>query len=115
MLEPLLGSVNREKVLLYLYGRNEGYAREIAAFFKTDLSPIQKQMERLEEGGVLYSRNVGKTRLYGLNPRYPFLAELKILLKKTLSFYPPDEKENLVIIRKRPRRKGKHPRRGSGA
>ncbi len=107
MLEPLLGSVNREKVLLYLYARNEGYAREISAYFKTDLSQIQKQMERLEEGGVLYSRNVGKTRLYGLNPRYPFLAELKALLEKTLLFYPPDEKERLTIFRRRPRRKGK--------
>jgi DNA-binding MarR family transcriptional regulator len=107
MLEPLLGSVNREKVLLYLYGRDEGYAREIAAFFKTDLSQIQKQMERLEKGGVLYSRNVGKTRLYGLNPRYPFLTELKALLEKALSFYPPDEKERFTIFRRRPRRKGK--------
>jgi predicted RNase H-like HicB family nuclease len=107
MLEPLLGSINREKVLVYLYCRNEGYSREIAAFFKTDLSQIQKQMERLEGGGVLYSRKLGKTRLYGLSPRYPFLNELKTLLDKTLSFYPIDEKEKLVIVRRRPRRKRK--------
>jgi predicted transcriptional regulator len=107
MLEPIFGSANRERVLLYLSSRNEGYAREISAFFKTDLSQIQKQMERLEEGGVLYSRNAGKTRLYGLNPRYPFLKELKTLLEKTLSFYPPDEKARLTIFRTRPRRKGK--------
>ena len=107
MLEPLLGSIKRENVLMYLYGRDEGYAREISVFFKTDLSQIQKQMERLENGGVLYSRKVGKTRLYGLNPRYPFLAELKALLDKTLSFYPPDEKERLTMVRRRPRRKGK--------
>ena len=107
MLEALLGSVNREKVLLYIYNLNEGYAREIAGFFKTDISQIQKQLERLEGGGLLVSRNVGRTRLYGLNPRYPFLSELEALLDKTLSFYPPEEKERLTMVRRRPRRKGK--------
>jgi hypothetical protein len=107
MLEPILGSINRERVLMYVFSRTEGYAREISSFYKTDLSQIQKQMERLEQGGVFYSRNAGKTRLYGLNPRYPFLKELKALLEKTLSFYPTDEKERLTIYRKRPRRKGK--------
>jgi len=56
MLEPLLGSVNRERVLSFLYARGEGYALEIARFFETDLDPIQKQLEQLEAGGVLYSR-----------------------------------------------------------
>ncbi len=107
MLEPLVGSVNREKVLIYLFCRTEGYAREVSAFFKTSLSQIQKQMERLEEGGVLYCRNAGRTRLYGLNPRYPFLSELKALLGKALSFYPSAERERLTVFRSRPRRKGK--------
>jgi len=107
MLEPILGSINRERVLLYVFSRTEGYAREISNFYKTDLSQIQKQMERLEEGGVLYSRTAGKTRLYGLNPRYPFLSEIKALLKKTLLFYPPDERDRLTVFRRRPRRKGK--------
>ncbi|MDM7924846.1 MAG: winged helix-turn-helix domain-containing protein [bacterium] len=107
MLEPLLGSVNREKVLLYLYGRKEGYAREMAAYFKTDLSQIQKQLERMEQGGVLFSRKVGKTRLYGLNPRYPFISELKALLNKTISFLSEKERESLLINRKRPTRAGK--------
>jgi hypothetical protein len=107
MLEPLLGSKNKERILLYLYGRPDGYAREIARFFKTDLDPIQKQLDRLERGGVLYSRQVGKTRLFGLNPRYPFLAELKGLLERAIQFYPPADRKDLVMARRRPRRKGK--------
>jgi len=107
MLGPLLGSMNREKVLLYLNIRKEGYAREISRYFKTDLAPIQKQLERLENGGVLYSRNAGRTRLYGLNPRYPFLAELRALLDRAFAFYPPEEREGLTMVRTRPRRKGK--------
>ena len=107
MLEPLLGSRNKERILLYLRIRKEGYAREISRFFKTDLAPVQKQLERLENGGVLYSRNAGRTRLYGLNPRYPFLAELRALLDRALAFYPPEERERLTMTRTRPRRKGK--------
>ena len=107
MLEAILGSINRERVLLFLYVREEGYSREISRFFKTDLSQIQKQLERLEAGGVLYSRSMGKTRVYGLNPRYPFLAQLRELLDKALMFYPIEERERLTIVRRRPRRKGK--------
>ena len=107
MIEPLLGSKNRERVLLFLHARDEGYAREISRFYKTDLSQIQKQLERMEVGNIVYSQTVGKTRVYFLNPRYPFLKELKALLKKVLSFYPKDEQEKLTMIRKRPRRKGK--------
>lgn len=33
MLEALLGSVNKERVLFFIYARGEGYAREIARFF----------------------------------------------------------------------------------
>lgn len=107
MLEALLGSINRERVLVFLHARGEGYAREIARFFKTALDPIQKQLERLEFGGILYSRTAGKTRVYALNPRYPFLAELKAILDKGLSFYPQEEREKLTMTRQRPRRKDK--------
>lgn len=107
MLEPLLGSINRERVLLFLYARNEGYAREIARFYKTDLSQIQKQLERLEIGNIVYSKTAGKTRVYSLNPRYPFLDEIRLLLEKVLSFYSPEEREKYTRDRKRPRRKGK--------
>ena len=107
MLEVLLGSTNRERVLLYLLFRKEGYAREISRYYDTDLSQIQKQLERLEIGGILYSRSVGKTVMYGLNPAYPFKAELEALLHKVYDFLPKEEQASLTLDRKRPRRKGK--------
>jgi len=106
MLEALLGSINRERVLLFLYTRKEGYAREISRFFKINLNQIQKQLERLETGGIAYSRVVGKTRLYGLNPRYPFRAELNSLLARVLEFYSAEDRNQLTMNRRRPRRKG---------
>jgi len=88
MLEPLLASTNCERVLIFLAVREEGYLREIADFYQSAPAPILKQLEKLENGGVLFSRLAGRTRLYGFNPRYPFLNELKALLDKALTFYP---------------------------
>jgi len=107
VLEPLLGSTNAERVLVFLLARNEGYASEMARFFETDLYGIQKQLDKLETAGVLASRNAGRTRLYRFNPRYSFLQELQALLTKALSFYPDEERERLTVVRRRPRRRGK--------
>jgi hypothetical protein len=107
MLESLIGSLNREKALVFMISRQEGYAREIARFYDTDLDPIQKQLDRLELGGILVSRSVGRTRLYTFNPRYALLPELKALLEKTLSFYPNELQTRLLENRRRPRRRGK--------
>ncbi len=107
ILEPLFGSSNRERVLIFLQARDEGYAREIARFFETDLFPIQDQLERLEAGGVIVSKKVGRTILYRFNPRYALLQELKSILAKAISFYPDDLQEKLLLNRRRPRRRGK--------
>jgi len=107
MIEVLFGSSNKERILIFLKVRQEGYAREIARFFEVDLDPIQKQLERLENGGVIYSRKAGRTILFAFNPRYPFLKELKQLLDKVLIFYPDELHQKLTLSRRRPRRKGK--------
>ncbi len=107
MLASLLGSKNAERVLIFIFAREEGYAREIARFFEADLKSIQNQLDKLESAGVLSSREVGRTRPYTFNPRYPFLAELKSLLEKALTFYPEEEREKLFMNRRRPRGRGK--------
>lgn len=107
MIEVLLGSKNAERVLLYIFTREEGYAREIASFYNTDLKPIQMQLDKFEKGSVLVSRSIGRTRPYEFNPRYPFLNELKALLEKALTFYPVKEQEELKMYRRRPRARGK--------
>jgi hypothetical protein len=79
----------------------------MAEFFKVRVVVIQNQLERLEQGGVIYSRKVGKTRVYVMSPRYVFRKELTALLKRALSFYPRDIRDRLELVRRRPRRKGK--------
>ncbi|SRR6266567_8972375 len=107
MLESLFGSVSRERVLVFIYARGEGYPRDIARFFSTDLTPIQRQLDVLERGGILASRLAGRTRIYTFDPRYPLLEQVKALLEKALSFYPQDEQDRLLLARQRPRRTGK--------
>ena len=107
MLEPLLGSKSAEKVLIFIEARGEGYARDIARFYKTALDPIQKQMDKLELGGILVSFDKGRTRIYSFNLRYPFIKELKTLLDKAITFLPKEERERLLMNRRRPRRRGK--------
>jgi predicted transcriptional regulator len=107
MLEPLLNSEKKEKILLYLYTHGESYAREIARAFQFNLNSVQNQLLNLENGGILYSKHKGKVRLFGMNPRYPFKKELEALLDKVLTFVPEKEKETFYKPRLRPRRTGK--------
>lgn len=107
MLVSLFGTENSERVLIFLLTRNEGFAREIAQFYGTNLYSIQRQLDKLEGGGVLVSRTAGRTRLYQFNPSYPFLPELKQLLEKAFSFYPADIREELMMNRRRPRKRDK--------
>lgn len=107
MLESVLGSLSCERALIFLAARDEGYAREIATFYVTSLAPVQKQLDKLEAGGVLVSRSVGRTRLYQFNPRYPLLAELRAFLDKALTFYDQELQDRLLMERRRPRRRAK--------
>jgi len=107
MLEVIFGSKGREQVLQFILANETGYATEIKNFYNIGLDPVQKQLEKLELGGVLVSQNVGKTIVYSFNPRYAFLKELIALLEKAREFYKPELKDKLLMTRKRPRRQGK--------
>lgn len=104
MIESILGSANAERVLMFLLVRGKGYASEIADFYATDLAPIQNQLRKFEDSGVLVSQLAGRTRLYEFNPSNAFLPEIKALLQKALLFYPPELVERLKMNRRRPRR-----------
>jgi len=107
MLAQLIGSVNKERVLIFLAARGKGYSRQIARFFNAPLYPIQNAMDRLEAAGVLVSRAVGSTREYEFNPRYPARDELTTLLNRALDLYPATLRDQLLLSRSRPRRRGK--------
>ena len=106
-LRGVLRAESQEKILLYLLAREKGYGKGIADFFDSPPNPIQKQLVRLEDEGVVVSRSLGKMREYQLNPRYAFSNQLKELLKAALKAYPEEIRAALMMERRRPRKAGK--------
>jgi len=107
MLEPLLGSADSERVLLFITERGEGYGRQIADFWGCSVTGIQRRLDRMESGGVLQAKGVGRTRVYTWNPRWPFSQELQALMRKGIAFLPDEQRMRLQEDRRRPRRRGK--------
>jgi len=107
ILKGILRAESQEKILLYLFVRESGYGKAIAEFFDIPTNPVQKQLLRLEEDGVIVSRAVGKIREYQLNPRYAFSSALQNLLDAALAAYPEKVRKDLYMERKRPRKSEK--------
>ena len=107
VLKGILRAESQEKILIYLLLREAGYGKQISDFFQIPANPVQKQLVKLETDGVLAGNSVGRTRIYSLNPRYPFLDSLKALLKDAVAVYPPDQINELLLPRTRPRQAGK--------
>ena len=107
MLEAVLGSTGAERVLIVIAGRGKAYAREIAKVFDLNPPAVHKQLDRMEREGLLVSQEVGRTRVYEINPRFVCKDELQALLEKALSMYPQDIQDEISLVRQRPRRKGK--------
>lgn len=107
MLEPIFGNKTVEKALFFLRRYGQGYARGIAATFGLPLYSVQQQLKRLENGGVLASRLVGKSRVYVISPRYPFKIPLENLLDAAFKALTADEVNRYYMARTRPRRAGK--------
>jgi len=107
MLESLLGNSTIEKILFTLESFDKAYPTGLSKIFNIPVNGIQQQLKRLENGGVVVSMMTGRTRLYQFNPRYPFLKELRALLKRAIEFLPEKEIEMYYKRRTRPRKKGK--------
>ncbi len=109
MLEFLFGNPVIEKVLFYLIVNQKCYPSKLRENFQIPLYSIQRALARLERGGIVVSHREGKTLIYQLNPRYPFLKELKAFLERAYSSFPEEIRQKYYepIERKRPRRQGK--------
>ncbi|MFH0797638.1 MAG: winged helix-turn-helix domain-containing protein [Candidatus Omnitrophota bacterium] len=107
MLEPLLGNGTIEKIFFFLETYGQGYPKGMSRTFGISVNGIQQQLQRLEDGGIVVSFLEGKTRLYRFNSRYPFLKEVKSLLRRAMEFLSEKEIERYYRKRTRPRKKGK--------
>lgn len=109
MLESLFGNPVIEKILFFLIANEKGYPSQLKNAFQSPLYSFQRAFGRLEKGGIIISHREGKTLIYMFNPRYPFLNELKVFLKKGYNSLPEEMREKYYepTIRRRPRRQGK--------
>ncbi len=99
MLEPVLGSIVREQVLLFIHVHGEGYAREISRNYDASLDSVQKQLKRLESSSVLTCERKGRTLIYRFQKEYAFLTELRNLLDR-VNCYNSSEKKDKITQRR---------------
>jgi len=107
MYQSLFGNAVAEKVLLYIANYGEGYINKIARTFDVSPSQVQKQLVRLEAGGILASKLTGNLRVFTFNPRLAIKKELLALLEKELELQPKEITQKYYRDRMRPRRSGK--------
>ncbi|MHC4342358.1 MAG: ArsR family transcriptional regulator, partial [Planctomycetota bacterium] len=80
-LETIFGNRTAARLMLYLFHFGEAYARGAARDWGVALSPVQRQLDKFEAGGLLVSRMVGNTRVNSLNPKQPVARRLKALIQ----------------------------------
>lgn len=81
--------------------------RPIASTFGISPGAVQRQLEKLESGGILVHQFSGNTKNFRINPRSAIKNELTDLLEKILTLLPEEDTEKYFRERRRPRRTGK--------
>jgi DNA-binding IclR family transcriptional regulator len=100
------GGWTRTRVLLALRLLEESYPRELARLLEAPPSGVWKALRSLELDGLVAGRNVGRTRVFRINPRYFAYDDLQRYLWRLSE--PEDHlRERVASIRRRPRRTGK--------
>ena len=106
-LEAVFGSRSAAQVLLFLQNYGEGHARRIALTFEAAPTAILRQLQRLEAGGLLVSRMVGRSRVFEWKPGSRTVHDLRSFLEAELERLPKGDTQRYFRQRQRPRRTGK--------
>ena len=85
MLETLLGSKLRAKVLGWLFSHPDEryFVRQLTSLLKEDSTNVSRELIRLEKTGILVSTTEGKQKYYQANRQSPLFDELHGLIVKT--------------------------------
>jgi predicted nucleotidyltransferase len=86
MLEALLGSKLRAKVLGWLFSHPDEryFVRQLTALLKEDSTNVSRELARLEKTGILVSTTEGRQKYYQANRQSPLFSELHGLMLKTV-------------------------------
>ena len=107
MLESIFGNPTAEKVLLFIHHHGEAHLGAIAADYGVSKAAVRQQLNRFERGGVLVSKEMGRTRIYTFNKKSPLTRPVQDLVGLAYDQLSVNEKEKIFHSRRRPRRKGK--------
>jgi predicted nucleotidyltransferase len=85
MLEALLGSRLRSKVLGWLFSHPDEryFVRQLTALVEEDSTNVSRELARLEKAGILLSTTEGKQKYYQADRQSPLFNELRGLIIKT--------------------------------
>ncbi len=103
MYKTLFGNNVAKNCLLYIVNYGEGHINGIARTFGVSPTQVQRQLEKLENEGILVSQFSGNTKNFRINPRLAIRIELMELLEKILALVPESETQKYFRKRRRPR------------
>ncbi len=85
-LERLFSSRVRIQLLSHflLHPETRDHIRALAAQVDAQYSAVWKELNNLEEAGLLKSETLGGRRIFTLNSRYPIVPELRNIILKTV-------------------------------
>jgi hypothetical protein len=107
VIEFIFGNDSAEKVLLHIFHYGEIHASGIAKDYEVAITPIKKQLERFEEGGLLKSKVFGRSRVYSFNEKSPWVKPIKEILSIAYNSISIKDRQLIFGERRRPRQKGK--------
>lgn len=86
MLADFISSKTRVKLLLkfFLNTSTTSYLRGLADEFDESTNAVRLELNRLEQAGMLTSRNSGNKKLYQANKTYPLFGEIQNIVRKHL-------------------------------
>jgi|JI9StandDraft_2_1071091.scaffolds.fasta_scaffold1192757_1 predicted transcriptional regulator len=107
MLVSILGNKTAEKVMLHLFHYNESHASAISNDLSIPLTPVVAQLKRFEEGGILISKQVGRSRVYSFNQKSNYYKPLQDLVRIAYESIPLSERQKLFKKSRKPRKSSK--------
>ena len=91
MLEFIISSASRRKILIYLLSNQEKefYLRELSRNVGKPAPVVKRELDRLDQIGFVLSWQAGNRRCFKVNKNFPLLPELKSLADKSMSLSYP--------------------------
>jgi len=86
MLEAIVPSKTRLKLLIKLFfiEGSSGYIRAMEKEFGESTNAIRKEVNRLEDAGLIVSEPEGKKKVFRANPAHPLYSDIRKIVRTTV-------------------------------